>query len=63
MKSFETNSYISARTRGGLVTPCSDLIGILEVAEISFRGNVVGSIRHIPVETVCEDTLQSPTVK
>ena len=48
MKSFETNSYISVRTRGGLVTPCSDLIGILDVAEISFRGNVVGSIRHIP---------------
>ena len=63
MKSFETNSYISVRTIGGLVTPRSDLIGILEVAEISFRGNVVGSIRHIPVETVCDAALQSPTVK
>ncbi len=63
MKSNETNNFISARTRGGLVTPCSDLVGILEVAEMSFRENVVGNIRHIPVEKVCDATLKSPTAK
>ena len=63
MKSNETNDFISARTRGGLVTPCSDLVGILEVAEMSFRENVVGNIRHIPVEKVCDATPKSPTVK
>ena len=63
MKSAETNNYISVRTRGGLVTPCSDLVGVLEVAEIYFRENVVGNIRHIPVEAVCYATLKSPTVK
>ena len=63
MKSVETNTYISVRTRGGLVTPCSDLVGVLEVAEIYFRENVVGNIRHIPVETVCDATLKSTTVK
>ena len=63
MKSVEANNYISARTRGGLVTPCSDLVAILEVAEISFRDNVVGNIRHIPLEKVCDATLKSPIVK
>lgn len=46
MKSIEVNNYISARTRGVLVTPCSDLVAILEVAEISFRENVIGNIRQ-----------------
>ena len=63
MKSVETNTYISVRTRGGLVTPCSDLVGVLEVAEIYFRENVIGNIRHIPLKTVCDATLKSPTVK
>ena len=66
LKSSETNNYISARTRGGLVTPCSDLVGILEVAEIFFRENVDESkvaLRSIPVEIICDSTLTSPTVK
>ena len=63
MNSVETNNYISVQTRGGLVTPCHDLDGVLEVAEIYFRENVVGNIRHIPVETVCDATLKSPMVK
>ena len=59
-KSAKTNNYISVRTRRGLVTPCSDLVGVVEVAEIYFRENVVGNIRHIPVEAVCYATLKSP---
>ena len=39
MKSTKaTNAFISARTRGGLVCPCDDLIHIVEVAEVTFRG-------------------------
>ena len=63
MKSMKTNSYISIRSRGGLFTPCSDLVGILEVAEICVRENTVGNIRHIPVKTVCDAVLKSLTVK
>jgi hypothetical protein len=41
MKSTEvTNTFISARTRGGFVCPCDDLIHIVEVAELSFRGEI-----------------------
>ena len=44
------NEYIEARSRGGLVTPCKDLVRILEVVEHIFRqfiekqSNVVKSI-------------------
>lgn len=39
MKSTEaTNAFISARTRGGLLSPCDDRIHIVEVAEVTFRG-------------------------
>ncbi len=34
LKSKVTNTYISARTRGGLVTPCQDLVNIVEIAEV-----------------------------
>ena len=66
MKCSEPNNYISARTRGGLITPCKDLVNILEVAEISFREHVDESklaLRNIPAEMICNSTLDSPIVK
>jgi hypothetical protein len=66
MKSAESNSFISARTRGGLVTPCNDLVGILEEAEVLFRSEISKSklvLRNIPTDKVCLSTLESPTVK
>ena len=50
-----TYSFISARTRGGLVTRCNDLVGILEIAEISFRQKLNESeeiVRSIPIENI-----------
>ena len=61
-----TNSFISARTRGGLVTPCDDLVGILEIAEVLFREKLNESeelLRKIPVENICISTMNSPQVK
>lgn len=61
-----TNNYISARTRGGLITPCDDLVKILEIAEIAFREQVDKcnlTLRNIPIEIICNTTLSSPTVK
>ena len=68
MKSAEglTNSFISARTRGGLVTLCDDLVGILEIAEVLFREKLNESeelLRKIPVENICISTMNSPQVK
>ena len=68
MKSAEglTNSFISARTRGGLVTPCDNLVGILEIAEVLFREKLNESeelLRKIPVENICISTMNSPQVK
>ena len=66
MKSAESNSFISARTRGGLVTPCNDLVGILEEAEVLFRNEVTKSelvLRNIPTDKICFSMLESPTVK
>jgi hypothetical protein len=65
MKSAESNSYIAARSRGGLVTPCNDLVRILEAAEISFREHVDRSsdvLRNIPVELITNSVLNSPIV-
>ncbi len=36
----ETNEFIAARTRGGLVTPCENIVRILHEAEICFRKDV-----------------------
>ena len=61
-----SNSFIAARSRGGLITPCDDLLGILEAAEISFRKKVDKSnskLRNIPTETICDKILESPMVK
>jgi hypothetical protein len=66
MKSAESNSFISARTRGGLVTPYNDLVGILQEVEVLFRNEVTKSklvLRNIPTDKICFSTLESPTVK
>ena len=31
------NTYIDARSRGGLVTPCKDFVEIVEIVELVFR--------------------------
>ncbi|CAB4023444.1 Hypothetical predicted protein, partial [Paramuricea clavata] len=49
----KNNSYILARTKGGLVTLCEDIVRILHEAEICFRKEVDKSklaIRNIPVD-------------
>ena len=64
--SNESNSCISARTRGGLVTPCDDLVAILEEAEVIFRNEIGKSklvIRNIPTDKISFLTLESPKVK
>jgi hypothetical protein len=67
LKSTETdNSFIQARSRGGLVTPSDNLMGIMEEAEICFRKTVGEDelvLRNIPTEMICESTLSSPVVK
>jgi hypothetical protein len=40
IKSSDPNNYISVRTRGGLATPCRDLVKIVEIPEICFRKHV-----------------------
>lgn len=60
------NSFIQARSRGGLVTPSDHLMGIVEEAEICFRKTVSEGelvLRNIPTEMICESTLNSPVVK
>ena len=62
----DSNNFIASRTRGGLVTPCDDLVGILEEAEVLFRNEISKSklaLRNIPTDSVCYSTLQSPKVK
>ena len=67
LKSTEPdNSFIEARSRGGLVTPSDNLMGIVEEAEICFRKTVGDgelALRNIPTELICESTLNSPVVK
>lgn len=66
MKSSDMSSFIASRTRGGLVNPSGNLVGILEEAEKTFRQQVCESkliLRNIPVETICNSTLESPKVK
>ena len=64
--SDQSSSFISARTRGGLVNPSKDLVGILEEAECFFRRQVDASkhlLRNIPTDTICNATIKSPVVK
>ena len=66
IKTSEPNNYISARTRGGLVTPSRGLVNILEIAEICFRKHIdqnETALRNIPIETIVDLTLSSPIVK
>ena len=60
-----SNEFISARTRGGLVTPCEDIVRILHEAEICFRKEVSKTdvIRNIPVDAICFSTIHLPIVK
>ena len=60
-----SNEFISARTRGGLVTPCNDIVRILHEAETCFRKEVNKSevIRNIPVDAICFSTIRLPIVK
>lgn len=61
------NNFISARSRGGLVTPCNDLLAIVKEAEICFRKHVgTGTnltLRNIPTDMICVSALNSPLVK
>ena len=66
MKSLDQSSYISARTRGGLVNPSKDLVGVLEQAEYEFRQQVSerkSTLRKIPIDEICNATLKHPVVK
>ena len=60
-----SNKFISARTRGGLVTPCNDIVRILHEAEVCFRKEVnkIEVIRNIPVDAICFSTIRLPIVK
>ena len=68
MKSIDqSTSFISARSRGGLVNPSTDLVGILEEAEYLFRKQVSestqGTLRKIPTDAICSNVFKSPAVK
>ena len=60
------NTYIEFHSRADLVTPCNDLVQILEVVEIVFRqftANKPSVVDSIPCKKLCNDTLDSPLVK
>ncbi len=65
MRSLDQSSYISARTRGGLVNPSTDVVGILEQAEYEFRQQVSekSTLRNIPIDKIYNATLKLPMVK
>ena len=67
MKSTVTaQNFISARSRGGLVSPTVDLVGILEAAGLSFRSEVSNSkdiLRNIPTDSICSKVIDLPVVK
>ena len=59
------NAYIEARSRGGLVTPCEDLVKLLEVVEILFR-QLIGNqptVKNIPCDKLCNDAIDSTLIK
>ena len=64
--SGEENRYIEARSRGGLVTPCEDLVKLLEVVEILFRQFIEKQptvVKSIPCDKLCNDAIGSPLLK
>ena len=63
MKSDEVLSFISSRSRGGLVNPSNNLVGILEEAKHAFREHVNQyklTMRNIPNDLMCNTTWKSP---
>ena len=59
-------SFISSRSRGGLVNPSDDLVGILENTEYIFRRHISESkmaLRNIPIDSLCNKALELPMVK
>ena len=68
MKSIDqSKSFIFACSRGRLVNPSTDLVGILEEAEYLFQKQVSestqGTLRKIPTDAICSNALESPVVK
>ena len=64
--SNKSNTFILAWTRGGLITPCDDLVGILEEAEVFFKTEVGKSklvLLNIPADEISFLTLKLPKVK
>lgn len=60
------NTYIDSRSRGGLVTPCTDLVQILEIVEMVFRHFIAMQtpvVYNIPCDTLCNEALESPLLK
>lgn len=58
--------FIAARNRGGLVSPSADLVGILEISELSFRSELAKTnetLRSIPTGVIRNTVLNSPVVK
>ncbi len=64
MQSTETaQEFILARSRGGLVSPTADLVGILELSFRSEVSNAKGILRNIPTDLICTKVLDFPVVK
>jgi uncharacterized C2H2 Zn-finger protein len=57
------NTYIDARSRGGLVTPCKDLVEIVEVIFRHFVTKQKDLLQKIPCDTLCNDALESSLLK
>ena len=63
----QSTNFISARPKGELVNPSTDLLGILEEAEYLFQKYVSdstqGTLRKTCTDAICNNTLQSPVVQ
>ena len=60
------NTYIEARSRGGLVTPSKDLLQLIEVVENIFREffqKQTDVVKSIPCEKLCNNALDLPLLK
>ena len=60
------NAYIEARSRGVLVTPCKDLVLVLEVVENVFQQFIqkqTSVVKSIPCEQLCNNALDLPLLK
>eukprot|EP00794_Sanderia_malayensis_P002272 gene2272-2611_t len=58
----EENPFIASMDRGGLWAPSTKLIGIIEVAEKTFRRLSKPSSRCIPVEDIIKSCLSNPGI-